>query len=218
MTKIKLCGLSRACDIAAANALQPDYIGFVFAEKSPRYVSPEKAVLLRQLLRPEILAVGVFVDTSPETVARLLNTGVIDLAQLHGHEDESYLRALRRLSDKPLIQAFCVRTTDDLSRANASSADQILLDAGAGSGRSFDWTLLRHVTRPYLLAGGLDATNVTAAIRTLHPDAVDVSSGIESNGVKDLLKMSEFVTLVRKEDSHDQSTRTLRHPRRPVHP
>jgi phosphoribosylanthranilate isomerase len=200
MTKIKLCGLSRPADIEAANRLRPDYIGFVFAAKSKRAVTPETAGALKGLLLPEIRAVGVFVDEEPETVAGLLNNGTIELGQLHGHEDEGYLRRLRALTDRPLIQAFRIASEEDLRRAEASRADAILLDAGAGTGTVFDWSLLRSASREYFLAGGLSAENVGAAIRQLHPFAVDVSSGIESGGVKDPEKMAAFVAAVREEE------------------
>lgn len=201
MTNIKLCGLSRIEDIRAANALQPGYIGFVFAPKSRRFVSPQTAKILKQSLSPHILAVGVFVDAPLQTVAALLCEGVIDLAQLHGTEDETYIAQLRALTDKPLIQAFCVKTAREVQLAEKSSADFILLDAGAGSGTVFNWDWLRTIQRPYFLAGGLDASNVREAIRTLHPFAVDVSSGIEYNHKKDLRKMAAFVDAVRKEDN-----------------
>ena len=201
MTKIKLCGLSRPADIGAATGLMPDYIGFVFAAKSPRYVSPAEASALRALLSPGILAVGVFVDETPETVASLLNGGTIDLAQLHGTEDEGYIRRLRLLTDKPVIQAFRIRTADDISAAENSSADLVLLDAGAGTGRVFDWDLIHGFSRPYLLAGGLDPDNVSEAVKTLHPWGVDVSSGIESDGRKDDQKMAAFTAAVRRENT-----------------
>ena len=169
MTKIKLCGLSRASDIEEANRLEPDYIGFVFAKKSRRCVSPEQAGELKKQLRPEIRAVGVFVNEAPEAVAALLNRGVIDLAQLHGSEDAEYIRRLRDLTESPLIQAFRIRSKEDLSRAEASEADEILLDAGAGTGTVFDWSLLRNMERRYFLAGGLNPENVREAIRDLHP-------------------------------------------------
>lgn len=200
MTKIKLCGLSRVCDIEEANLLQPDYIGFVFAKKSRRCVSPEQAGELKKLLRPEIRAVGVFVNEEPEAVAALLNRGVIDLAQLHGSEDAEYIRRLRELTDGPLIQAFRIRSKEDLSRAAASAADEILLDAGAGTGIVFDWSLLRNMERRYFLAGGLNPENVREAIRDLHPYGVDVSSGIETDALKDRTKMAAFVAAVREED------------------
>ena len=199
MTKIKLCGLSRPIDIEVANRLSPEYIGFVFAPKSKRYVTAEKAKELKRLLAPEITAVGVFVDESPQTVAELLNEGVIDIAQLHGSEDEDYIKLLKELAGKPIIKAFCIESEEDIVRAEKSSADYILLDSGTGTGNVFDWSLIKSVKRPYFLAGGLDCTNVGEAIRTLQPYAVDVSSGIETNGLKDINKMTEFVSIVRKE-------------------
>lgn len=200
MTKIKLCGLSRPCDIEAANALKPEYIGFVFAAKSKRYVTPEKAKELKNLLSPEIKAVGVFVKESPKTVALLLNHGMIDMAQLHGGEDEDYIKQLRKLTDKPIIKAFCIETESDIAVAKGSTADYILLDSGAGTGTVFDWNLIQSIKRPYFLAGGLDLANVGNAVKQWNPYAVDVSSGIETNGWKDKYKMAEFVAAVRKEN------------------
>lgn len=200
MTKIKLCGLSRREDIEAANALMPDFIGFVFARNSRRYVTPVQAAALKKALAPGIQTVGVFVDESADTVAALLNGGVIDLAQLHGGEDEAYLTALREQTAKLIIQAFRVAAREDVRKACRSSADYILLDSGAGTGCSFDWGLLESIERPYFLAGGLDGANVAAAIRTLRPFAVDVSSGIETEGKKDKNKMAAFVETVRRED------------------
>lgn len=197
MTKIKLCGLRREQDIETANELGPSYIGFVFAPASRRAVTPEQAAALRARLAPGIAAVGVFVDEAPETVAALLRDGVIDLAQLHGAEDAAYLARLRALTDRPLIQAFRVRTAEDVRAAEASGADAILLDSGAGTGRTFDWSILRAAARPYFLAGGLDPENVGAAVTALRPYAVDVSSGIETGGVKDAAKMRRFVEAVR---------------------
>ena len=200
MTKIKLCGLSRRCDIEAANALMPDYVGFVFAEGSKRRVTPAQARALKNALSPRILAVGVFVDEAPATVAALLGGGIIDAAQLHGGEDAAYIRALRRMTDRPIWQACRVRTRADVEQAGRSEADCILLDAGAGTGTAFDWGLLDRVERPYFLAGGLDTENVAGAIRLLRPFGVDVSSGIESGGGKDAEKMAAFVAAVRREN------------------
>ena len=198
MTRIKICGLRRPEDIGAVNGLQPEFIGFVFFPGSKRYVEPEEARDLKAGLAPGIKAVGVFVDEDPETVARLLEEGIIDIAQLHGHEDEAYLAGLRKLTDKPLIQAFRIRTGEDALQAQASSAEAILLDAGAGDGKTFDWNWLAAVTRPYFLAGGLNPENVSRAVEKLHPYAVDVSSGVETDGVKDLFKMRAFVRAVRE--------------------
>lgn len=200
MTKIKLCGLSCPHDIEAANALMPDYIGFVFAPKSKRYVTPENAKELKQILLPPIQAVGVFVNEKPETVAKLLQDGIVDIVQLHGTEDEEYIAQLRNYTDKPIIKAFRMKTADDIESALQSTADYILLDSGAGTGTAFDWGLVQHITRPFFLAGGLDAGNVADAVRLLHPYAVDVSSGIETDGLKAKNKMSAFVSAVRKEE------------------
>ncbi len=197
--KIKLCGLRRPCDMEVANELRPDYIGFVFAEKSKRYVSPEQAASLKKLLHPGILAVGVFVNERLKTVAGLLSSGVIDIAQLHGGEDETYMEALRRLTDRPLIKAFSVRGEKDIRSACASTAELVLLDAGeGGTGTAFDRTLLQNMNRPYLLAGGLDASTVGEAVKRWRPYGVDVSSGIETDGFKDAEKMRAFVRCVRE--------------------
>lgn len=200
MTKIKLCGLSRVCDIDAANALGCDYIGFVFAPKSPRYVTEETAAALKSRLDPAIQAVGVFVNETPENVASLMERGIIDLAQLHGQEDGEYLSRLRSLTAKPVIQAFRVLGAETLTRAEASGADFILLDAGAGTGTVFDWSILNKIRRPYFLAGGLTPENAREAVETLRPYAVDVSSGIETERKKDRAKMEAFVAAVRRGD------------------
>lgn len=197
--KIKLCGLMRPSDIEAANLLHPDYVGFVFARKSRRYVSLERVKTLQELLHPDILAVGVFVDEKPDAVAAWLAAGVIDLAQLHGGEDEAYMEKLRGLTDKPIIKAFSVKGEGDIRNANESSADYVLLDAGdGGTGTAFDRELLAGMNRPYFLAGGLEPSTVGEAVRRWRPYGVDVSSGIETDGVKDAEKMREFVDHVRK--------------------
>ena len=198
MTKIKLCGLSRPCDIEMVNALNPEYIGFVFTPKSKRYVSPEKASELKKLLSPSIKAAGVFVNAPQNEILELVHSGIIDIIQLHGTEDAAYIRQLRELTDAPIIQAFRMKTEADIFLAKQSSADYILLDSGAGTGMTFNWQLIQDVKRPYFLAGGLNPDNVRNAIQKLTPFAVDVSSGIETEGFKDKEKMTAFVTTVRK--------------------
>lgn len=198
MTKIKFCGLKRKADIEAANALKPDYIGFVFAKDSRRYISPENAAVLKSQLSSEISAVGVFVNERPEYIASLLDNGLIDLAQLHGDEDEAYIDRLKGLTGKPLIKAFRISSASEAVKASASSADMILLDSGTGSGRTFNWQLIKEIRRPYFLAGGLDPVNAGDAVRLLDPWAVDVSSGIETDGLKDIEKMAAFAAAVRK--------------------
>ena len=199
MTKIKFCGLTGDCDIDAANELRPEYVGFVFAPKSKRYVTPERAAELKSQLEAGIKAVGVFVNDTPCNVAELLETGVIDIAQLHGSEDEEYIGHLRQLTGKPIIRAFRIKTAEDIAEAEKCTADHVLLDSGAGTGAAFDWTLIKNMKRPYFLAGGLSPANVETAVEQLSPYAVDVSSGIETDGVKDKAKMAAFAAAVRGE-------------------
>ncbi|MBP5164938.1 MAG: phosphoribosylanthranilate isomerase [Lachnospiraceae bacterium] len=200
MTRIKLCGLSRPADIKIVNSLCPEYIGFVFYEKSSRYITPEKAGELKNLLSDRIKAVGVFVDEPLEKVVDLLDLGIIDIAQLHGNENDEYIKRLRELSKSPVIKAFRIKSKEDIKKAEGSLADFILLDSGQGSGEAFDWELLRDIKRDYFLAGGLDPYNVKDALRILHPYAVDVSSGIEKDHIKDESLMAAFVSAVRKEE------------------
>ncbi len=200
MIKIKFCGLSCQNDIDEVNKLLPEYIGFVFAPKSRRYISPDKAFELKRLLSSKIKAVGVFVNETPEQVADLSNKGIVDIVQLHGNEDEAYIRELRKLTDKPIMKAFRIETTANIEMAKQSTADYVLLDSGAGTGNVFDWKLIRDMKRPYFLAGGLSLDNVGKAIEQLTPYAVDVSSGIEADGHKDKEKMAAFIAAVRKED------------------
>ena len=203
MTRIKLCGLSRTQDIEAANRLKPDYIGFVFAAKSKRRVSPLKATELKSRLDPEIKAVGVFLDDDLDAVAAMMNLGIVDLVQLHGSEDEEYIEKLRTITDKPVIKAFIINSAEDVTRAEASTADYILLDGGKGEGKAFDWSLLKNIRRPYFLAGGLNPGNAADAVRELRPFSVDVSTGIETDGKKDEEKMTAFVSAVREGDKNE---------------
>lgn len=198
MTKIKLCGLKSLDDVIAANAVQPDYIGFVFAKTSKRFVIPQTAEQLRKKLDRKIAVVGVFVNEPVEVVAALLNKGTIDMAQLHGNESEEYITLLRKKSNKKLIKAFSVNEAKNLQGVYSCSADYILFDSDSGgTGKSFDWSILQDFGRPYFLAGGLNITNVSEAVSRLHPYAVDVSSGVETDGRKDDVKMAAFVNAVR---------------------
>lgn len=196
MSKIKICGLTRECDIEAVNEAQPDYIGFVFA-KSRRQVSREQAIKLRRLLAANIMVAGVFVNADIFEIAGLLDEGVIDIVQLHGQETESYIFGLRQLTDKPIVKAFSINCAKDLLEAADCSADFLLLDHGkGGSGISFDWQLLEGFKRDYFLAGGLKEDNVEKALK-LSPYAVDLSSGVETNGLKDRKKIINIVRRVK---------------------
>lgn len=200
MTKIKLCGLSRPCDIDYANALSPDYIGFVFAAQSKRYVTPETANALRKRLKHGIMPVGVFVDAEIPQILSLIQAGTIGAVQLHGKEDDAYLHALRQQTNVPILQAYRIRTAADIAAANCSIADFVLLDSGAGTGTCFDWALLSSIARPYFLAGGLTTENVGMAIARLQPYALDASSALEQDGYKDFGRMQAFVQSIRKEE------------------
>ena len=197
MTKIKFCGLRTFEDIHAVNEILPEYVGFVFAPKSKRYVSPETAEKLRGALSKKICAVGVFVNENFQTVGELLNAGIIDAAQLHGNETDDYIKNLRGVTNKTIIQAFQIKSANDITATEKSIADFILVDAGAGDGKTFDWRLLKNFRREYFLAGGLNPENISDAIELLQPFAVDVSSGIETDGRKDFCKMATFANVVR---------------------
>ncbi len=199
MTKIKICGLSRPCDIEYVNEAKPDFCGFIInVPKSKRNVSPATVRQLVRNLSPEIKPVGVFVNAPIEEIAALAADGTLSYVQLHGHEDEAYLTALRKHIQIPVIQAFKITCPEDVARAEASSADFILLDNGSGgTGKTFDWSYLSGVTRPYILAGGLGPDNLAQAISQLSPWGVDLSSGVETDGFKDKSKVLAAVQAVR---------------------
>lgn len=201
--KIKLCGLRRTEDIQYANELSPEYIGFVFARKSKRYVSPDEAAYLRSQLKEGIIPVGVFVDEDIETICSLLEKNIIGAVQLHGNEGEDYIARLRQRTAAVIIQAFRINSEAHIEAVEKSTADHILLDSGCGSGEVFDHSILKKIRRSYFLAGGLTPDNIGEIIAEYHPFAVDVSSSIETNGFKDKNKMTAFVNAVRKEHNND---------------
>ncbi len=203
MTKIKLCGMRRKEDITYANELMPDYVGYVFAPKSRRYITPETAGEFTAMLHEGITPVGVFVDESTEVVAELYRQGIIRAAQLHGHEDEHCVRTLQAMGIT-VIKAFIIRSEDDLGAAQRSSADHILLDSGMGSGQTLDTAVLKGLERDYFLAGGLSPDNVRAAVEELSPYGVDASSGLETDGFKDYEKMKRFMQQVRSKETDDR--------------
>jgi phosphoribosylanthranilate isomerase len=210
MAKVKFCGLVHNDDAAAINELMPDYVGFVFWDKSKRNVSADEAANLRGFLDVGIKTVGVFVDADPSFIVDLYRRGIIQVAQLHGGEDAAYIEHLRALaqdaearyrefgalpspSPSPLSaleiwKAFKVMSAVDVETANESPADLVLMDAGKGCGQTFDWSLLADMERPFALAGGLSAENVRFALVKCSavgacPAIVDVSSGIEADAL-----------------------------------
>lgn len=206
--KIKICGLRTPADVAAVNAALPEYAGFIFVPMRRRYVAPAQAAILCQQLDPRIRPVGVFVDARIEEIVEALEHCPLDMVQLHGAEDNDYIAMLRAAyrdrfavesRELCIVKAFRVEGADDIRRAEASAADEILLDHGAGgTGERFDWTLLQHCRRRFFLAGGLTPDNVEEAIRVAQPYAVDASSSMESDGRKDPEKIRRFVAAVRR--------------------
>lgn len=204
MTKVKICGLRCPEDVRIVNACLPDYVGFVFAPASRRHISEREAWTLREGLDLRIQAVGVFVNQPVEWAAQLCRSGLIDLVQLHGDEDEAYIQELKSGVPNPVIRAAAVG--ENPPALFQTAADYRLFDtAGAvrgGSGKSFRWELLRDCRdHPFFLAGGLHAGNVEEAIRQTEPFCVDVSSGVESSmeaaSRKDFQKVKELVERVR---------------------
>ena len=201
MTRIKICGLTRPEDVRYVNTAKPDWCGFILNfPSSRRNVTPEQARALRAGLDPDIRPVGVFVDRPVEEVAALLNSGVISVAQLQGREDDAYISVLRTLAPGCVVwRAFQLRSQADLAAADASGADLVLLDNGRGTGQTFDWSLAGSVHRPFLLAGGLTPESIPRAVAALRPYGLDLSSGVETDGVKDPAKIQAAVTAAREE-------------------
>lgn len=197
--EIKICGLTRPEDVESVNAACPDYAGFIVDfPKSRRNLLPERVRELSAGLAPGIRAVGVFVDADPALPAFLADTGAIDIIQLHGNEDDAYIQALQS-GGRTVWKAFQIRRPEDVQAANRCCADTVLLDSGQGSGRAFDWTLLEGMERPYLLAGGLDAAQIPAVRELRQLTGVDISSGVETDGLKDGDKIRAAVAAARKE-------------------
>ena len=199
MVKIKICGLKRLEDIEIVNKYKPDYIGFVFAD-SKRKVSHELAGELKDNLDSDIVSVGVFVDADPEEIIELFRKGVIDVAQLHGSEDEDYIIGLKDKTNHKLeiINAIEMSEEVDLDSYENTQADFLLLDSGKGSGKTFDWRLIRkNLKKEFFLAGGLDVSNICQAIEEFKPYAVDLSSSLETDDYKDENKIKEIMEVIR---------------------
>ena len=204
MTKIKICGLTRQEDIELVNRWLPDYTGFVFSP-SRRQVTPEQAGRLKAELDPRIKAVGVFVNEPVSLTVKLCRAGVIDAVQLHGDESETYIRKLKDQINCPLIKAVRVQNTEQVLQAGKLSVDLLLLDTYqkgqyGGSGKTFDYELIPNLQKRYFLAGGLKNSNIVQAIRKCKPYGVDISSGVETDSLKDDDKIREIICTVRSLD------------------
>lgn len=198
MVKIKICGLTRLEDIDIVNKYKPDYIGFVFAD-SKRKVSSKIAKKLKDNLNSNIKSVGVFVNAPKEEILDLFNDGIIEIAQLHGTESEDYIIDLKESTNNELkiINAIEMSGDTDLIKYDSSNADYLLLDSGKGSGKTFDWSLIRKdLKKEFFLAGGLDSDNISEAIEEFDPYAVDLSSSLEVNGFKDKDKIKEIMEII----------------------
>ena len=198
---VKLCGMSREQDVDAACDARADLCGFIVDfPKSHRSVTPERLAQLTAHLEARTgegglpWRVGVFVDAPADDIARIVRECGLDLVQLHGHETPADVRALRLAAPElGIIQAFRVRTADDVAQACESRADVVLLDNGQGTGQTFDWSCTARADRPFLLAGGLGPDNVADAVAQVRPWGVDMSSGIETDKLKDPVKMKAAV-------------------------
>lgn len=202
MSKIKICGLHRTEDILAVNEYLPDYIGFVFSQ-SRRQVTAEQAFRFKEKLNPKIKAVGVFVNEPAASIAKLFKEGVIDLIQLHGDEDEEYIRLLKQELSCPVIKAVRVQSGEQIIQAQRLPCDYLLLDAYSknaygGTGDKFRWDIIpQNLSKPFFLAGGINESNIARAVKEARPYCIDVSSGAETGGVKDKEKIKQIINLVR---------------------
>lgn len=201
MAKIKICGLTRKADIESVNRWLPDYTGFVFGP-SCRRVTPEQAEILKAGLDFRIKAVGVFVNEPVLSIAKLCNAGVIDLVQLHGDESEEYIRELKEQTDCPVIKAVRVQNAEQVLQAEKLSCDSLLLDTYqkgqyGGSGKSFDYSIIPSLRKRFFLAGGLKDSNIVQVIKKYNPYGVDISSGVETDGIKDDDKIRQIIQTVR---------------------
>lgn len=197
-TKIKICGLFRDCDCNYVNKANPDFVGFIFYPKSKRFVTDAMAINMRKIINPNIKTVGVFVDDDINHIKNLAENKVINVVQLHGHEDNKYIEILRKEMPQVTIwKAFKIQNQEDIEKAKNSIADRIILDNGYGTGQCFDWNLAKYLNRDFILAGGLTQDNVANAIKRFNPYAVDLSSGVETDNIKDLNKILKVVKTVK---------------------
>ncbi|MFV0395048.1 MAG: phosphoribosylanthranilate isomerase [Coprobacillaceae bacterium] len=197
MKQIKICGLSRKEDIKYVNKYKPQYIGIVFAN-SKRQVTLEQAKYLYDLLDSDIIAVGVFVNEELNRVVEIVNSGCIDIVQLHGQEDADYIQKLKQQCTIKIIKAINVKQKEDMKNIHYD-VDYYLLDgATSGSGESFDWSYITTLDKPYFLAGGISLDNLDKAL--LVPSyGIDISSGVETNSSKDEKKIKEVIRRIRNE-------------------
>lgn len=197
MARVKICGINSPEDVEIVNELKPDYVSFAFY-KNKRQVTYEKARKLKQLLDKDIRVIGVFVDENTNVVASAANDDLLDVIEFHGNEGPGEIERIKAFTSKPIIQGFRIRSRADVEVALDSHADSILMYSDSECGVPMDWKLLTNVTRPYFLAGGLNADNIEKAIKICHPFAVSVTTGVETDGIKDREKMAAFIKIARR--------------------
>lgn len=215
--KVKMCGISKVETIPAVVEAKPDYMGLVFAPSKRQVTVDQAKILVEELHRgyakkygsdtehdknDTIKTVGVFVNETVDNLVTIANEANLDAVQLHGDEDETFIQSLKERTNVEVWKAIQIRTAADTEKWIDSSADMLLFDAyhkdeRGGTGEVFDWSSLDAFERPFMLAGGIDSTNVARAIRTVRPYGIDISSGIETNGVKDDEKITAFIKIVK---------------------
>lgn len=208
--KIKICGIRRMEDVAYLNEFLPDYAGFIFA-KTRREVTKEQAQKLRRELDAKIPVFGVFVNAPPEMAAELAEQEIINVIQLHGDEDEAYIRKLKEMTTVPVGKAVRAKDAETIQKADELPCDFLLLDTYfpnqyGGTGETFAWEMIPgNLKHPYLLAGGLNAENLPKAIQAVRGRGncigVDISGGVETDGCKDREKIEQIIRLVRNYSS-----------------
>jgi phosphoribosylanthranilate isomerase len=199
--KVKICGITNLRDALEAAEFGADMVGFNFYSKSPRYVPPREAANIALRVPRAVLKVGVFVNSTTDDISDIADAVKLDVIQLHGDEDDNFIRVVGHNTEKPVIKAFQIDSETSIYSVLRSDADAVLLDAVAvgafgGTGRTFDWNLvggdLKH--KQVFLAGGLTHKNVIEAVSIVRPYAVDVASGVESGpGEKDPKKVRQFI-------------------------
>ncbi|MCH5303867.1 MAG: phosphoribosylanthranilate isomerase [Ruminococcus sp.] len=207
MSKIKICGMMRSEDIEIVNELTPDFVGFVFSSIDGRFrrqVSVSKAERMRSSLKTSIKAVGVFVDEPIEFIERICEDDIIDVVQLHGNEKAEYILELSRTVKTPIIKAVHVKSAEQIYEAEKLPCQYLLLDTAykdkvGGGGKKFNWDIIPDdIKKPFFLAGGLNAENISDALKKVNPYCIDLSSSVETNGFKDREKVKEVIKKARK--------------------
>lgn len=198
-TKIKICGLKRIEDVISVNVEEPDYCGFIFnVSGSRRSIGAEQLNILVDMLNPEIVPIGVFVNEKTDVILRIVRESGIRMVQLHGQENGEIIHTIQSKAQVPVIKAVSVRSKEDVRSAVLSPADYLLFDCGeGGTGQTFDWNLLEDIPRSYFMAGGIGTHNMEEVLRRFSPFALDVNSSVETDRQKDGKKILAAVRMLR---------------------